>query len=157
MQARSGVAILLLRQSHRRLVGLVVADHLRSAAAKALSDSRTRTRLAARLDNLLLRQVRLGAGPVHLGRSLQPVMYLGAHLVYILKFVFAFCCAIVNSRAGTVGTDNIVVPPVTTGSSNPPYQVFQEKDTSGATPVTLHYQSISFMPAYRGTSFEVRL
>lgn len=49
------------------------------------------------------------------------------------------------------------MPVVTTGSSNPPFSVFSEKDTSGNTPVTLHYQSISMMPAYRGSSFEVSI
>lgn len=50
---------------------------------------------------------------------------------------------------------NAPPPVVTTGTSNPPYQPFQEKDTSGVSAVTLHYQSISCMPAYRGSSFEV--
>ncbi|EJD05134.1 uncharacterized protein FOMMEDRAFT_139681 [Fomitiporia mediterranea MF3/22] len=45
------------------------------------------------------------------------------------------------------------VPPVTTGSSNPPYSVFSEKDVNEPK-CTLHYQSISIMPSYHGTSFE---
>jgi nuclear pore complex protein Nup98-Nup96 len=53
---------------------------------------------------------------------------------------------------GTLGTDNVA--PVTTGSSNPPYSVFTEKDPANAS-VALQYQSISCMPAYKGTSFEV--
>ncbi|KAF7302186.1 Peptidase S59 domain-containing protein [Mycena indigotica] len=44
------------------------------------------------------------------------------------------------------------VPPVTTGTSNPPFQPFSEKDT--ATNSTSLYQSITCMPTYRGTSFE---
>ncbi|KAJ7591467.1 nucleoporin autopeptidase-domain-containing protein [Mycena floridula] len=44
------------------------------------------------------------------------------------------------------------VAPVTTGSSNPIYTIFNEKDTT--TNATIQYQSISAMPAYRGTSFE---
>ncbi|GJE87476.1 nucleoporin2-domain-containing protein [Phanerochaete sordida] len=65
-----------------------------------------------------------------------------------------------GSTFGTTSTANNAapaavdgVPPVTTGSSNPPYNAFSEKD-AGATNVVLHYQSISCMPAYRGTSFE---
>jgi nuclear pore complex protein Nup98-Nup96 len=50
-------------------------------------------------------------------------------------------------------TGDGAVAPVTTGSSNPPYAVFQEKDTTSSH--MLQYQSISAMPAYRGTSFEV--
>ncbi|KAJ8517984.1 hypothetical protein ONZ45_g4906 [Pleurotus djamor] len=47
------------------------------------------------------------------------------------------------------------VTPVTTGSSNPPYAAFTDKEQSNnGSSVTLHYQSISCMPAYRGTSFE---
>ncbi|KAL5520511.1 hypothetical protein ACEPAG_9735 [Sanghuangporus baumii] len=57
-----------------------------------------------------------------------------------------------TSTGPTTGTDG-TVPPVTTGSSNPPYQVYSEKDAN-APAVTLNYQSISCMPAYRGTSFE---
>jgi hypothetical protein len=50
------------------------------------------------------------------------------------------------------------VPPVTTGSSNPPFAVFSEKDSGpSGNGQMLNYQSISCIPAYRGTSFEVRL
>ncbi|KAH9948754.1 nucleoporin autopeptidase-domain-containing protein [Amylocystis lapponica] len=45
------------------------------------------------------------------------------------------------------------VPPVTTGSSNPPYSAFSEKDT-GTSSTMLQYQSITCMPQYRGSSFE---
>ncbi|KAF8581174.1 hypothetical protein K439DRAFT_1636403 [Ramaria rubella] len=41
-----------------------------------------------------------------------------------------------------------------TGSSSPPFQEFQERDQSGSVSTTLHYQSISCMPAYRNASFE---
>jgi nuclear pore complex protein Nup98-Nup96 len=44
------------------------------------------------------------------------------------------------------------VASVTTGTSNPPYNVFTEKDPG--TSVALQYQSITCMPAYRGTSLE---
>ncbi|KLO18652.1 hypothetical protein SCHPADRAFT_844526 [Schizopora paradoxa] len=60
----------------------------------------------------------------------------------------------VSNTATAGASGDTIVPPVTTGSVNPPYNVFQEKDTSGTTAVNLHYQSISAMPAYRGTSFE---
>jgi hypothetical protein len=43
---------------------------------------------------------------------------------------------------------------VTTGSANPPYSIFSEKDQTNSN-VTLQYQSITCMPAYRGVSFEV--
>ena len=46
--------------------------------------------------------------------------------------------------------------PITTGSLNPPYQVYTEKEANGGQPtVTLHYQSITAMPAYRNMTFEV--
>ncbi|KAF9031831.1 hypothetical protein BDZ89DRAFT_1131665 [Hymenopellis radicata] len=44
-----------------------------------------------------------------------------------------------------------VVAPVTTGSANPAYAAFSDKETGGT---TSHYQSITAMPIYRGTSFE---
>ena len=44
--------------------------------------------------------------------------------------------------------------PVTTGTINPPYAPYAEKDANSGS-VTLHYQSISCMPQYRGSSFEV--
>ena len=46
------------------------------------------------------------------------------------------------------------IPPVTTGSSNPAYSVFSEKDPANVN-TTLQYQSITCMPQYRGNSFEV--
>ena len=49
------------------------------------------------------------------------------------------------------GTGNI-----TTGTSNPSYAAFNEKDATN-TSLTLAYQSITCMPAYRGYSFEVSL
>ncbi|TCD63876.1 hypothetical protein EIP91_004816 [Steccherinum ochraceum] len=52
---------------------------------------------------------------------------------------------------GAPATD--ITAPVTTGTSNPQYAQFDEKDTANAN-VTLHYQSITCMPAYRGSSFE---
>lgn len=45
------------------------------------------------------------------------------------------------------------VGPVTTGSSNPPYAPFSEKETPTSNNM-IAYQSISCMPAYKGTSFE---
>ncbi|KAI0307200.1 nucleoporin autopeptidase-domain-containing protein [Multifurca ochricompacta] len=45
------------------------------------------------------------------------------------------------------------VPPVTTGTANPAYNVFNEKDSANSN-VTLQYQSITCMPQYRGNSFE---
>lgn len=48
------------------------------------------------------------------------------------------------------------VAPVSTGSSNPAYSVFSEKDSTNSS-VTLQYQSITCMPSYRGNSFEVSL
>ena len=48
------------------------------------------------------------------------------------------------------------IAPVTTGTANPPFSVYTEKDTANPS-VTLQYQSITCMPAYRGSSFEVRV
>jgi len=48
------------------------------------------------------------------------------------------------------------VPPVTTGTANPVYSVFSEKDPANANS-TLQYQSITCMPQYRGNSFEVSI
>ena len=45
---------------------------------------------------------------------------------------------------------------ITTGTSNPVYAAFNEKDSTNAN-LTLAYQSITCMPAYRGYSFEVSL
>ena len=45
---------------------------------------------------------------------------------------------------------------ITTGTSNPNYAPFNEKDATN-TNLTLAYQSITCMPAYRGYSFEVSL
>jgi nuclear pore complex protein Nup98-Nup96 len=58
-------------------------------------------------------------------------------------------CVLASNATGTY--DN--VPAVTAGSSNPPYAPFSEKDPATAG-LTNNYQSISCMPAYRGTSFE---
>ncbi|KAI0082551.1 hypothetical protein K474DRAFT_1688085 [Panus rudis PR-1116 ss-1] len=44
------------------------------------------------------------------------------------------------------------VAPVTTGTSSPAYAPWDDKDPT--TSSTLHYQSITCMPAYRGCSFE---
>ncbi|KAH8999152.1 nucleoporin autopeptidase-domain-containing protein [Lactarius akahatsu] len=61
----------------------------------------------------------------------------------------AFGATATNSNAGTYDG----APPVTTGTVNPPYSVFSEKDSANAS-VTLQYQSITCMPQYRGNSFE---
>ncbi|KAJ7068811.1 nucleoporin autopeptidase-domain-containing protein [Mycena amicta] len=60
----------------------------------------------------------------------------------------AFGAQAANNAAGSFEN----VPPVTTGTANPPFQPFSEKDQ--ATNGTNLYQSISCMPVYRGTSFE---
>ncbi|KAG2060215.1 hypothetical protein BDR06DRAFT_948299 [Suillus hirtellus] len=49
-------------------------------------------------------------------------------------------------------TGNDTTAPVTTGTSNPPYNSFSEKDPTSTS--TLQYQTITAMPAYRGTSLE---
>lgn len=41
------------------------------------------------------------------------------------------------------------------GSQSPPYEATQERDNAGGQSVVLHYQSISCMPAYKNSSFEV--
>ena len=45
---------------------------------------------------------------------------------------------------------------ITTGTSAPTYAAYNEKDATN-TNLTLAYQSITCMPAYRGYSFEVSL
>jgi nuclear pore complex protein Nup98-Nup96 len=47
------------------------------------------------------------------------------------------------------------VAPVTTGTAGTPFSPFGEKDTANSN-ITLQYQSITSMPAYRGSSYEVR-
>lgn len=58
---------------------------------------------------------------------------------------------LILSAGGTQGT----TAPVTTGSSNPPFQPYTEKETGNNGPVNIQYQAISCMPAYQGTSHEV--
>lgn len=41
-----------------------------------------------------------------------------------------------------------------TGTANPPYQAFQEKEGQGG---TNHFQTIAFMPAYKNWSLEVHI
>jgi nuclear pore complex protein Nup98-Nup96 len=62
------------------------------------------------------------------------------------------CSHIANPNAGSYDG----VPPVTTGTANPAYSVFSEKDSAN-TSMTLQYQSITCMPQYRGNSFEVSI
>ncbi|KDQ64139.1 hypothetical protein JAAARDRAFT_144613 [Jaapia argillacea MUCL 33604] len=57
-----------------------------------------------------------------------------------------------NGGANAAGNYETVAP-VTTGTANPAYNVFTEKDSANAA-VTLQYQAITCMPAYRGNSFE---
>ncbi|KAJ7044857.1 nucleoporin autopeptidase-domain-containing protein [Mycena alexandri] len=58
-----------------------------------------------------------------------------------------------NPMFGKPATTAFGAPAVTAGSSNPVYSPFSEKDPMAAG-TTLSYQSISCIPAYRGTSFE---
>lgn len=74
----------------------------------------------------------------------------GVYLFHQVTAISSLSDAGANPQAGQYDG----VSPVTTGSSNPPYQVYSEKDGVNST-VTLQYQSISCMPQYRGTSFEV--
>lgn len=57
-----------------------------------------------------------------------------------------------SSAQRTAGTD-VAAAPVTTGSSVP-FAAFTEKDANNAS-ITVHYQSITAMPQYRSSSFEV--
>ncbi|KAG2349208.1 hypothetical protein BDR05DRAFT_872857 [Suillus weaverae] len=57
-----------------------------------------------------------------------------------------------RATTGFGATGNDTTAPVTTGTSNPPYSSFGEKDPTSAS--TLQYQTITAMPAYRGTSLE---
>ncbi|KAH7926776.1 hypothetical protein BV22DRAFT_1111472 [Leucogyrophana mollusca] len=56
-----------------------------------------------------------------------------------------------GTTTNTANQENVA--PVTTGTSNPAYSVFSEKDTANAN-IVLQYQTITAMPAYRGTSLE---
>ncbi|OJA09741.1 hypothetical protein AZE42_09937 [Rhizopogon vesiculosus] len=61
-----------------------------------------------------------------------------------------------GATSQTAGNDpDASVQPVTTGTSNPPYSPFSENDQSSN--FILQYQTITAMPAYRGTSLEVRI
>ena len=60
----------------------------------------------------------------------------------------------VRTQLMEVATQIENVPPVTTGTANPAFTAHTEKDPSGS--ANLQYQSITCMPVYRGTSFEVR-
>ncbi|KAF8914296.1 nucleoporin autopeptidase-domain-containing protein [Gymnopilus junonius] len=55
-----------------------------------------------------------------------------------------------NKFGTSTSTTGTTPPVITTGTSNPPYVVTQEKDGS----TTLQFQSVSCMPAYLGYSFE---
>ncbi|KAH7887490.1 hypothetical protein F5I97DRAFT_837804 [Phlebopus sp. FC_14] len=57
-----------------------------------------------------------------------------------------------GATSPTTGQDANVAP-VSTGTSSPPFSVFSEKDPS-TNNVLLQYQTITAMPAYRGTSLE---
>jgi nuclear pore complex protein Nup98-Nup96 len=57
-----------------------------------------------------------------------------------------------STPANNNGTYDSVAP-VTTGTAGTPFSPFNEKDSANAN-ITLQYQSITAMPAYRGSSFE---
>ncbi|KAK0206891.1 nucleoporin autopeptidase-domain-containing protein [Desarmillaria ectypa] len=62
-----------------------------------------------------------------------------------------------NKTTGTFGSSTTTstdapVPPVTAGTANPPYSATSDKDQNGTS--LCNYQTISAMPAYRGTSLE---
>ncbi|KAI0686785.1 nucleoporin autopeptidase-domain-containing protein [Cytidiella melzeri] len=60
-----------------------------------------------------------------------------------------------TTTANTSNTGSLDgVAPVTTGTSNPQYTAFSEKDTAPNSNVTLQYQCITCMPPYRGCSLE---
>ncbi|KAL4076294.1 nucleoporin autopeptidase-domain-containing protein [Scleroderma citrinum] len=56
-----------------------------------------------------------------------------------------------GTAAATPGQDGTAAP-VSTGTASPPYNAFNEKDPS--TNTNLQYQTITALPAYRGTSLE---
>lgn len=136
-----------------------LAARARARLARRPRRSRRRPPLASRLR----RRARSGRPAACLASG--PRQQAGSAL---RRLVSAFCrCSqsnlflIRDAVAGAPATSadpNGGVAPVTTGSSNPPYVTYTEKDqaATGQVPVTLHFQSISSMPAYRGSSFEVR-
>lgn len=60
----------------------------------------------------------------------------------------------IHNKANSGGAFDSVAP-VTTGTASTPFSSFGEKDSANST-ITLQYQSITAMPSYRGSSFEVR-
>ncbi|KAK0230415.1 nucleoporin autopeptidase-domain-containing protein [Armillaria fumosa] len=62
-----------------------------------------------------------------------------------------------NKTTGAFGSSTTTspdapVPPVTTGTANPPWSATSDKDQNGTS--LCNYQTISAMPAYKGTSLE---
>ena len=69
------------------------------------------------------------------------------------KVIFLFNLTLSLSLTAATNTNpDAPVAPVTTGSLNPTYVAYTDKDQSGS---ITHFQAISAAPAYRGTSFEV--
>ena len=118
-----------------------------------------------------MRALRLGVGylepithrTVRLAIQLQGV-YLGVNpLLQVLVvqvsqthyFIFIMSSCPFSPLANNNGTYDSVAP-VTTGTSGTAFSAFSEKDSAN-TNITLQYQSITAMPAYRGSSYEVRL
>jgi hypothetical protein len=61
---------------------------------------------------------------------------------------------LIHDKANSNGAFDSVAP-VTTGTAGTPFSPFGEKDSASSN-ITLQYQSITAMPSYRGSSYEVR-
>lgn len=84
------------------------------------------------------------------------IVSLGSHRVQGLAVSQIPVVSLIPLSLSLSATPLVTTTGPTAGSSNPPYQEVQERDPTGATPTTLHYQAITCMPAYRSVSFEVR-
>lgn len=128
-----------------------VAAHLEVEVVldKALLPQEPQVHQREYLDSLLQR-ILLGRLELRTTRLGKPRHHSEPRKV-ILHYLTMFHQLNARFTAGTQGTTAVV----TTGSSNPPYSVFTEKDPAVNSSVTLQYQAISCMPAYAGTSHEV--
>jgi len=107
--------------------------------------------IQACLDSRMRLGARLGPAPLA-GTNRHQVLSerLVCLPVFCLTLLLIFFPFVANPNAGPYEG----VPPVTTGTVNPPYSIFSEKDPANPN-ATLQYQSITCMPQYRGNSFEV--
>ena len=90
------------------------------------------------------------AGEAFLVRTSQRRRVSAPHPVSIAKCDVAIVRPIHTVAAASQDGPTV---PVTTGTASPPYSSYNEKDPT--TNTNLQYQSITALPAYRGTSLDV--